>query len=161
MSHYSSEYKEKVFLDWFNKGQQGYITYHRILPVDEVTNSTPSLQTIQLWISEDFRPRAEELNKAVTLELEGRLVKEKVEMLHRHAIIGHKITDKALDYLDKNEFTTAGQALRALVEGIRIERESRGLPEALEKMAKADDETLLSDVKKLLEKGSVTIEPND
>ena len=161
MTRYSPEYKEKVFLDWFNKGQQSYTVYHRLVPIDEVTQSTPSLMTIQNWIADEFRPRAEELNKTITTELEGRLVKEKVEMLHRHAIIGQKLTDKAIEYLNTNEFTSANQALRALVEGIRIERDSRGLPEALEKLSGASDEKIVSDVKKLLEKGSVSIEPND
>ena len=65
----------------------------------------------------------------------------------------------SLEYLEAHadDLTSAG-AVRLLVEGIRIERESKGVPEALEKMSKMSDADLLEEVKKLATSSSVTLE---
>jgi len=159
-THFTDEYKEEVFQDWFAHGQLGGVAYHgRFLKPDKLGN-IPGLTTLKGWILNEFSPRADKLNEQIKLELEGRIVQEKVEMLARHAEIGKEITEKALNFLSENEFTTSASALRALVEGIRIERESRGLPDALAKMTTSSDEDLVKEVEKLLEKTTI-VEPDD
>lgn len=160
-SNYNSEYKEKIFLEWLNLGQPGGRVLQRHIPTDPLMANVPVIETLQRWIQEEWMERADIINAQVKDELEGRIVKEKVEMLSRHAEIGKEVTDKALEYLRDNEFTTSANALRALVEGIRIEKESRGIPDALEKMQSTSDEKLAKEVYELLEKGQITIEPNE
>jgi hypothetical protein len=158
---FTPEYKDKLFLDWFSKGKPGYVIYHRLAPVDELTQKKPTTYTINEWMIEEWKPRAELLDEQIKAELEDIVVKEKVEMLRRHAKIGTELTDKALKYLREHKFTSSNTALRAIVQGVRIERESRGIPEALEKMSSQTDEDLLEDVKSILDKSTVKLEPNE
>ena len=95
-------------------------------------------------------------------EINQRVIAEKVEMLSRHTKLGQEMQDMALDYLKENvDELSSPAAIRLLVEGIRIERESRGVPEALEKISKMSDEQLLSEVKKIVSQSPVIIEPNE
>jgi hypothetical protein len=160
-SNYNSEYKEKIFLEWFNLGQPGGRVLQRHIPIDPLMGNVPVIETLQRWIQEEWTERADIINEQVKAELEGTIVKEKVEMLSRHAEIGKEITDKAIEYFRENEFTTSANALNALVQGVRIEKESRGIPDALQKMQTTSDEKLAEEVYKLLEKGQITIEPNE
>jgi len=56
---------------------------------------------------------------------------------------------------------SANAAVRLLVEGVRIERDSVGLPQALEKMIDADDEDLLERVQKLTKESQAEILTDD
>jgi len=80
------------------------------------------------------------------------LIQTKVEMLERHAQVGTKMQDIALEYLEEHaEEMSAPAAVRLLVEGIRIERESRSIPEALAKLTSLSDEQLLKEIVKTFE----------
>lgn len=158
---FSSEYVEKLFLLWYNSGKPGYTVFYNVIPIDEFKDTKPGRSTLQTWIKERFVPRGLELDNQIREELGEKVVAEKVKMLSRHAEIGKELTDKALKYFKENKFATSQIALRALTEGIRIERESRGLPEAIEKMVNVTDEKLIKDVEKLLTKGQITTEPNN
>jgi len=85
-------------------------------------------------------------------EMEARMIKEKVEMLYRHAEVGRKMQRKALERLDSipDDELNANASVRLLVEGIRIERDSVGLPQALEKMLDKEDDDLLAEVERLI-----------
>lgn len=148
--YFTPEYKEECFQEWWNRGRPGYILLYNLVPEDEA-GKKPSQATLADWIR-DWKIRASSLDEQIQNELEARMVKEKVEMLARHADIGQHITDKALQYLNENEFPSAATALRALTEGIRIERESRGLPDALRKMLNAEDDDLMKEVQELMAK---------
>ena len=127
--------------------------------IPEDWNGAPAVDTIRIWIKDIFRPRAEDLDKRLAQEIEGRLVQEKVELLYRHAEIGRKMQKKAMDCLDlidpKDLSTNA--AVRLLVEGTRIERESVGMPQAIEKMINASDEDLLNRVQELAKESQAEI----
>ena len=122
-------------------------------------NEIPTANSLHLWIQgEKFQSQAEDLDKQVSIELESRLVKEKVEMLSRHSELGVYMQTMAKDYLEANESSlSANAAVRLLIEGIRVERESKGIPQALEKMLSKTDEELLEEVKSLTEGAHVEI----
>jgi hypothetical protein len=87
------------------------------------------------------------------------VVAEKVEMLRRHANSGKEIQELSLTYLREhaNELTPHA-AVRLLQLGVEIERQSVGIPQALEKMSKLDDKALLSEITAILQDSNVTIE---
>ena len=152
------ELKEEVFYFWYNNRRMSIRKFYEKLQEEYPDEPLPSVNTIQFWIRE-FLPRARDLDLQVHQQLEATVIAEKVEMLKRHAKVGLRMQNLSLDYLEAHadDLTSAG-AVRLLVEGIRIERESKGVPEALEKMSKMSDEQLLEEVKKLATSSSVTLE---
>jgi len=68
----------------------------------------------------------------------------------------------SIRFLNENQdVLSAPAAVRLLVEGIRIERESRGIPAALDKMQNMSDEQLLDEIKELMTSSSVSLEEID
>ena len=92
-------------------------------------------------------------------ELEGRMVQEKVEMLYRHGEIGREMQNMALGRLRNMnvEDISANSVVRFLIEGVRIERESVGVPQALEKMLNSTDEDILNRIEKITEESQAEI----
>ena len=119
-------------------------------------NGQKPVQTVlSAWMT-DWGERALSLDEQVNFQLDKRLVEEKVEMLRRHTRVAENMQDLAVQQFERHEEDTdyipASTALRMLTEGIRIERESRGIPGMLEKLANKDDDGILDDIKKLVKK---------
>ena len=157
---FTDEYKNTLFFLWYNTGKFGYQRFYNSIPTDENGNR-PSLITVRGWIN-SWQSRADFMDEQVRREIEGRLVQEKIAMLERHSTLGIQMQDMALEYLDahKDELTP-GTSVRMLVEGVRIERESRGIPQALGKMIEQSDEELLKQIEDIISKAEVYEEPND
>ena len=157
--HYSEVYKEKLFELWYKQGKPSRAIFHRRIPTDEA-NRLPNTQTIQNWIENEWRERGEALDELVMEELNSRLVYEKVEMLKRHAEAGQRMQTMAVEVLEKlepDDFTSSS-LIRLWAEGIRIERESVGIPQALEKMTKLSDEQLVDEIKEIFSHSTVEFE---
>ena len=156
--HYSDSYKSDLFALWWKNQKPSAKRLWQMIPEDWDMDK-PSINTVGIWIREIFVPRADILDAKLDQEMEHRLVKEKIEMLYRHAEIGQKIQKKALDCLDTiaPDELSASAAVRLLVEGVRIERDSVGLPQALEKMINASDEDLLNKVQELTKQSQAEI----
>ena len=151
-------YKEELFLLWYKKGKPGHKTFYNIIPASS-SGWKPTRQTLARWISSDFLERARALDTAVHKELELRIVHEKVEMLERHAALGEKMQQIGADWLvDNIDDITASVAVRLLVEGWRIERESKGIPKALEKSITMSDDELLDEIQDLINASATLIE---
>lgn len=156
---FSNEYKDEVFIIWYNSGKPPIPALVDLIPPDPVRGEKPEPNTVRIWVKEIFVPRAELLDEQVFKELESRLVKEKIDMLTRHAETGYKMQDMAFKYLEENvEDLTISTSIRLLVEGIRIEKESRGLPQAMNKMISMSDEELLGEVEKLISEAPAKLE---
>jgi hypothetical protein len=149
--NYSEAYKDDLFLLWFRNQQPFAKKLWEMIPEDW-GDTKPAAATLSDWIRESFMPKAETLNVRLAQEIEGRLVKEKVEMLYRHAEVGRKMQRIALERLDSipEDDLNANASVRLLVEGIKIERDSVGLPQALEKLLDKDDAELLNRVESLI-----------
>lgn len=159
---FSTQYREKIFYIWYNHGKPGSVNLLRfITPNLDDFERIPTKSALNFWITEEFKPRAELMDKQIKDQMNALLVKEKVEMLRRHAEIGLKMQNIAIDYLNENlDELSAPAAVRLLVEGIRIERESRGIPDALDKMQSMTDEDLMKEVQHLITTAS-TLEEID
>ena len=159
---HSDSYKNDLFILWWKNQKPFSRRLHQMIPEDW-DGDKPAVSTVATWIKEIFAPRADKLDAELAQEMEHRLVKEKIEMLYRHAEVGRKIQKKALDCLDTIEpdKLSASAAVRLLVEGVRIERDSVGLPQALEKMINATDEDLLSRVQKITKESQAEILVDD
>lgn len=156
--YFTEAYKQDLFVLWYNNQKPFSHVLVNMIPDSWANGVRPSPETTRLWIDRIFKPQAEILDAQVARELEQRLVAEKVEMLSRHARIGQEMQDVAYNYLEKHkEELNTSSAVRLLVEGVRIERESRGIPQALEKMMDRSDEELLEEVKKLIGESPVEI----
>ncbi len=156
---YSDEYRDNVFWIWYNAGKPDAGKLWAMLKDDQVS---PEIKTLREWINTDFRERAEMLDEEINEVIIDKAVAEKIEMLERHTKTAVTMQNIALEYLNNHkEDLNAYSAIRLLVEGIRIERESRGIPEALRKMADMSDDKLLEEIKKLLSAGQSYIESID
>lgn len=150
---FTEEYKSTVFYTWYNLGKPTATRLQKALDPDPSSGEIPASTTLHKWIKE-FQERADFLDLQIQEELENRIIKEKVEMLRRHADLGQKMQTMAMDYLkrveENKEDLKVPNAIRLLVEGIRIEHESRGIPSALEKMINKSDEDLLKEIESIM-----------
>ena len=148
---FTQDYKDRVFYTWYSRGKCNYSYLHGLIDVND-QGVVPSIATLGDWVSsKDWKDRAEELDRIVNNELQTQVVTEKIEMLKRHAELGKYMIDTAKEYIEEHKTDlTMNVAARLLVEGVRIERESRGLPTLLA-VADSGDEELLEYVKKLTE----------
>jgi hypothetical protein len=157
-SQFGASYKGDLFLFWWKNQKPSAQRLHRMIP-QEWGDRKPSVLTLHAWIKDDFDHRANVLDKRLADEIEGRLIKEKVEMLYRHAQIGREAQDKALAKIRSVsvEDLPVSSAIRLFVEGVRIERESVGLPQALEKMINKSDDEILNRIKEITEESEAEI----
>jgi hypothetical protein len=158
--NFSSQYREKIFYVWYNHGKPGSMSLLPfITPEMDEWERLPSKYSLDVWIEDEFVPRAAQLDSEIKKQLDAQLIAEKVEMLRRHADVGLKMQDMAIEYLNENrEELSAPAAVRLLVEGIRIERESRGIPAALDKIRDMSDEKLMEQIKEIVTSSNVTLE---
>lgn len=148
---YSEPYKESVFWCWYRSGKPKAWKLHGLIePTPE--RLIPSEATLKKWIENDFVSRAEPLDITVSAVLKEKAVTEKIEMLTRHAEIGNKMQNMAIEYLDEHkDKLNQNTAVRLLIEGIRIERESRGLPTMITQINEVTDEKLMQKIQDLME----------
>ena len=154
-------YKDEVFYIWHSSGKPPSRNLHRMIPGNPLSNDVPAATTLAKWIKNDFIPKAEKLDEAIWEAMQHRLTNEKIAMMDRHAKTGMVMQEMALNYLEENsEKLRVSNAIRLLIDGIRIERESAGIPRALEKMAKSSDEQLMKELESIIKDSSITsIEP--
>ena len=155
---YGAEYKHTVFLTWYRLGKPAAHKLSEVIEADANTGCKPSLPVLRNWMM-DFREQATFLDSQVAKQLEEQMIAEKVEMLDRHAKLGVELQDKASKYLNEHEDELkVPMAIKMLIEGVRIERESRGIASALEKMLEKSDDDLLKEVIALVNKAPVEFE---
>jgi len=148
---YSEEYKRDVFYLWFNNKQPAIARLYEMIP--EEWGKKPTLSTLRVWGSNDFVPKANRMNREMSEQLEKQAIQEKFEMLKRHGVIGREMQNMALDALRKiGDEGDLGEhaAVRMLVAGVEMERDSVGVPQAIEKLLNQSDEDLLEEVQKLI-----------
>ena len=168
-SIFSEDYKTEVFMIWYRNSRPNPVYLYGMIPENE-NGKRPSRTHLSNWIREDFEVRAIPIDDAVREEMNSRLMQQKIEMLERHAETGLEMQGIALDFIreHKDELTPIS-AVRLLVEGVKVERGSRGIPQVLEKMMSMSDEDLLKETEKLLLRSPITEitpldtrdEPND
>ncbi len=156
-------YIDQIFYIWYNNDRPTAPKLRNMIPPEysrrEGETRRPNTEMLKKLIVMEFVDKAALLDNQIKEQLDKLVINEKIEMLKRHALVAKEMQSMALKYLEMNkEELTAPAAIRMLIEGIRIEKESIGLPEALEKMSKLTDDELLDEVQKLLTNGSQLIE---
>ena len=159
---YTTYYKEvELFNFWY--GAERPSTTILVASKDCPTNSKvskPTSQTVSKWITQlKWHDKARELDDEASDLIRQENVKEKVEMAVRHTQKGVKMQKKAWNYFEEQGISSDHAAMKMLVEGIRIEKESRGIGEVIKKLTQMSDEKLMDEVLKLATDGGVIIEP--
>ena len=155
-SNFDQNYKDKVFTIWYTNAKPNSMTLQGMIPVDD-SGRKPSRAFLNDWVSKDFLARAVPIDEAVVQEMNNRLMQQKIEMLERHAEVATEMQDIALTYLrEHKDDLTPISAVRLLVESVKIEKGSRGIPQVLEKMMNMSDEDLLKETTNLLLKAPIT-----
>lgn len=153
---YTDDYKEECFQVWYNSGKiPAYELQKRIPHPTTNMGNKPTKRTLQIWVNE-WSGRAKELDEGVRETMDDAIIAAKVDMLKKHVQTGITMQNIALDFLEEHKAEmTAASAVRLLVEGLRVERESMGIPGMLEKMSEMSDEQLLEEVTKVFENSDV------
>lgn len=160
-SNYTQTYREQIFIIWWKAGRPNISKLFNIIPLND-DGEKPSKGTLKNWIEQDFTPKADEMDLEFYARVEDEAMEEKAQMLQQHADIGLEMRDMAVKYLrEHEEELNANSAIRLLIEGVRIERDSRGLPDALRKIASKTNDELLGDLQRLLADGNVDLQDFD
>jgi len=154
---FSEHYKEQLFLLWYAEGKPSIPSFMRVIPPD-TEGKKPSKVTLTTWSSEEWRTRANLLDDEVKQQIEAHAIAEKVEMLSRHADIGKNLQETGAEYLKEHaDELKPSTAVRMIVEGVRIEQNSRGIGTAFKEMVETSDEELTEKIGRLMEKSQVEI----
>ncbi len=154
---FSPVYKQTAFSIWYSRGKIPAHDLYNLLESED--GFLPSHNTVQNWITDEFVPQGEALDLQVKTAMDQRLIQERIKMLEEHTKLAHTMQEMGLEYLEANRETLkVPNAVRLLIEGVRIERESRGIPAMLEKMSNRSDEELLNELKEIVAKAPVTVE---
>lgn len=145
---FSDEFKSTLFLAWYRAGCPRDIG--KVIIADE-NGVTPEKQSVILWSKkENWKYRAEVLDREVKKRIEDAAIYEKVEMLKRQAEYGKQLQEKGFDFFVEHGISKEATALQMIKIGSEIERSTRGLPQALAKIAQMDNITLAETANKLL-----------
>lgn len=154
---FSRTYKNDCFLDWYKLGKPPASEYWLKMSLDE-HGRRPARTMLTKWFTK-WKDRAKVLDAEIEMGIVEDTIAEKIEMLNRHADTGREIQTLSLNYLREhaNELTPHS-AVRLLQVGVEMERDSVGVPKALENMSKLDDESLLKEITAIISSSEVTIE---
>src|SRR3990167_756154 len=152
IQRYSPRYKETVFAIWYENERAGVTRLHGLVPVDEYDRKPP-LAMLGKWMEDgEWNIRADILDEQASSSLDIKLVESRIEIFKKHAEIGHKLQEIGLAYFEEHELKNEAIALKAIIDGARLERESLGLGTALAKVFSMNDNELQKELQKLLNK---------
>jgi hypothetical protein len=104
-------------------------------------DSAGNIRLVEKWSSEwRWRDRAAAWDRELDRRTREAQVQARKDMAERHAALAVEVQTKALDRLMSltREELSAGDALKMLVEGLKIERLARGEPEPVKEEARDD-----------------------
>lgn len=147
---YTDDYKNKCFIVWYMAGRPTRITSIKaILPKDE-NGRIPTMELISDWRHDmNWDLRADDLDSRAMEKVDNELVRQKSAMLKRQAEMGRKMADKGMKSLEENEIKSSMAAIVAVVRGAELERNSLGMSELLEKLAKMSDADVREEILRL------------
>lgn len=148
---YSQDYKEKCFAAWYGAGKPVIVSVvMSLFPKDEQGRTPSRIVVEQKWLPE-WRQRADALDADSSNILDKNLIAARVQMLEEQAAAGKKLQKMGFDYFEEmNGIHDDSVALRAIVQGVEMERNSRGLAVALQRISSMSDDQLQSELNKQL-----------
>lgn len=151
---YSENYKRIVFQTWYSNGRPAMPKLRDLIPVDD-QNRKPSLPLLKDWrIRGDWETRADEMDAKALVLSDDYLVQQKTQMLVRQANTGFVLQQLGLAYLISGGFDSSSAAVNAVIRGAELERSSRGIGEALRKMADMSDDDLQKEIMERIKRAS-------
>jgi hypothetical protein len=157
-SAFSDEYHKDAFMLWYSAGKPNVRQLYQMLP-DNPDGRKPSHATLHIWVKEEFMEKAMQMDQEVIDAMQDKMIQSKVEMLERHVELSRKMQAVGFKVLDQpNVDISVGNAVRLIIEGVRIERESNGIPDMLRKMALMTDDQLMKEIQDIATKSPVDIE---
>jgi hypothetical protein len=157
-SPFSQEYHDGVFGIWYSAGKPSIPQLYNMIP-ENPNGKKPSHTSLRDWVKTDFVDKAMDMDQEVIDVLQEKLIQSKVEMMSRHVELSKRMQETGFRVLDENlDHISVGNAVRLIIEGVRIERESNGIPEMLEKMALMTDEQVIKTIEQLASKSPVEYE---
>lgn len=153
ITSYTPAYKESVFALWYSSNKPSAAKLSGMVPDDE-SGRKPAASLISKWMEDgDWYVRADILDERASESLEKVLVTDRVEIFKKQAEIGKKLQEIGMRYIESDDFKlNAITALKMVVEGAQLEKESVGLTIALTKIYSLGDSDIQSEIKKLLAK---------
>lgn len=148
---YTTVYKESIFAAWYSNNKPSVSKLVGLIPDDE-QGRKPSPSLISKWMVDgDWYIRADILDEQASTSLEQILVRDRVEMFKKQAEMGRLLQEKGMDYIKSEDFKVNGMtALRMVIDGAQLEKESVGLTVALTRIYALDDKQIQDEIKKLL-----------
>lgn len=145
---YSEDYKSTLFLAWYRGNRPKDVG--KIIVSDE-RGETPARDTVLSWMrKENWGYRADTLDAEVKRRVENEAIYEKVEMLKRQADYGKQLQILGFEFFVANGIEKEATALQMIKIGAELEKNTRGLPQALEKIANMDNIALSDMASKML-----------
>ena len=152
---FSLIYREAVFNVWYQNECPTIPDLMTIIPPDD-DGRKPDIVTVNAWSRNDgWQEHADALNAQLSVQTDQMAIEKRMEMFKKHAELGKLMSGKGEDYFKEHAPETATEAIRAITEGTKLERESLGLAEAYDKILNASNEELNSRLKKLLGGGEI------
>lgn len=145
---FSDDYQLEVFFTWYNSGKPNNKQLFDLIQNDPISGLKPTERTLKEWINARFTVRALALDNKVAERIEQELVQQRVGMLQRHAVLGEKMQQMGIEYLEKNGIGSPRNAITLLVRGVEIEHEARIAPlDILQRLDKMSDQELLDQLR--------------
>jgi len=153
---YNQDYKNLAFYIWYQNGRPSMPKLARKL--DEREDGTkPAHLTLGKWKrDDDWEKRANEMDQEAAIQIQKKLIDDRVKMFEEHAEFGEHLRVQALYYLQENELSSANEAMRLLTIAVNMERESVGLSDILKKLKDMEDVDLKDKIAYLMKKGQLT-----
>lgn len=156
---YSDAYIEQCFQAWYENDCLSIRKYHEsdFLPKDE-HGRIPHFNTLASWFDErGWWVRKDALDAQVSVQIDDKLVAQKVMMLEEQAATYRQIRKKAAEHLLENPFDSSAAAVSALVKSSQEERIVRGISKTIQRLAEIGDEELMKEIKQLAERAGADI----
>lgn len=151
---YSDQYIESLFWLWYNAGCPRGSAFRAIVQPDE-NGRVPNTTRLGMWRRQyGWDARAEDLNIKAQRKMEEIAVTARVQMFKRHAEVAEQMIETGIGYLEEQGIDTASSAIKAIIAGVDIEQKSRGVSDALMKIASMSNESLQATVAGLLSRMS-------
>jgi hypothetical protein len=151
---YTEDYKNKCFTMWYMLGKPKIGEIVDKIPADE-HGRIPTKFALSRWRNQEgWDWRADILDTRVQSEVDNQLVATKVLMLKEQASKGRELQVLGMEHIRENGFDSTSSAVAAVIKGADMEKTSRGLSDALLKIAHMTEDQLKESIMGLLTRES-------
>lgn len=146
---YTQNYQDTCKHVWYANNRCEITVLRQRIP--EENGRRPNLSMLNKWRVELMWDFWADLMDSKALEIaEENLIIQKANMLKRHAEKALQLQDEAMAYLLEEGFDSSASAVNAIIKGAELERTSRGIGDAIIKMAQMTNDELKDEILKLV-----------